>query len=119
TSLAIVGLNGAGKTTMIKLLSRLNDPQAGRITADGRDILTLDVTSWRRQLAVTFQEFVRYPVPASDNVSFGALWRDGAEDAVALAADKVGIRGAVEALPNGWDTVLTRRFADGGELSGG
>ncbi len=119
TSLAIVGANGAGKTTLVKLLARLYEPSAGRITIDGIDIRELDVASWRERLAVIFQDFVRYELPARDNVGLGgpALLQDPAR--LCAAAERAGTRRLIEALPNGWDTVLARGYADGAELSGG
>ncbi|MFE0172148.1 ABC transporter ATP-binding protein [Streptomyces sp. NPDC059002] len=118
-SLAVVGANGAGKTTLVKLLARLHDPSAGRVTVDGTDLRDLDVHSWRHQLAVVFQDFVRYELPARDNVGFGAVSAPRDDDALARAAHLAGIGPAVAALPHGWDTPLSRRFTDGTDLSGG
>ncbi len=73
TSMAIVGANGAGKTTLVKLLARLYEPSGGRIVVDGVDVRELDVDSWRSRLAVIFQDFVRYELPAADNVGLGGL----------------------------------------------
>lgn len=72
TSVAIVGANGTGKTTLVKLLARLYEPDAGRITVDGTDLADLDPKGWRRRLAVIFQDFERYELPARDNIGFGA-----------------------------------------------
>jgi ATP-binding cassette subfamily B protein len=127
TSIALVGENGAGKTTLIKLLCRFYDPTEGRITVDGVDIRELDLDDYRSRLAVIFQDFVHYNLPARDNVGFGALDRAG--DAAAgkphdrlgalrEAAAKVGILEVIEALPDGWDTPLAREFG-GVDLSGG
>ncbi|MDP1807719.1 MAG: ATP-binding cassette domain-containing protein, partial [Acidimicrobiales bacterium] len=63
--------NGAGKTTLVKLLAGLYEPEAGEITVDGVTLDELDLQSWRRQLAVIFQDFVRYELSAADNVGFG------------------------------------------------
>ena len=119
SSVALVGENGAGKTTLIKLLCRFYDPTEGRITLDGVDIRELDLVDLRRRLAVIFQDFVRYQLPARDNVGFGAL--EAAGDQLALmrdAAARVGILDQLEALPEGWDTPLAREFG-GVDLSGG
>lgn len=119
SSVALVGENGAGKTTLIKLLCRFYDPTEGRITVDGVDIRELDLVDLRRRLAVIFQDFVRYHLPARDNVGFGAL--EAAGDQLALmreAAARVGILDQLEALPQGWDTPLAREFG-GVDLSGG
>ncbi len=121
-SLAIVGLNGAGKTTLIKLLAGLEVPQAGRITVDGVDLAELDATSWHQSMAVIFQDFVRYELPARDNIAFGAveLLHDADADVrSATAARRVGAEAILEALPDGLSTPLSRRFAGGVDLSGG
>lgn len=118
-SLAIVGVNGAGKTTLIKLLARLYDVDGGRITVDGTDLRDLDATQWQHRVAAIFQDFVRYPVSAYDNVAFGALDRRGDREAVEDAARRAGALDVVTSLPAGWDTVLNRQFRGGAELSGG
>lgn len=119
SSLAIVGLNGAGKTTLIKLLARLHEPSAGRILVDGVDLRDLDLTSWRAQLAVIFQDFVRYELPVTENIGFGCLSRMGDQEALSRAATHAGTAALIEKLPSGWETVLARGYADGAELSGG
>ena len=118
-SLAIVGTNGAGKTTLIKLLARLYDVDGGRITVDGTDLRDLDPAAWQRRVAANFQDFVQYPVSAHDNVAFGALDHAGDRVAVEVAARRAGAAGAITALHDGWDTVLSRQFRGGAELSGG
>lgn len=118
-SLAIVGTNGAGKTTLIKLLARLYDVDAGRITVDGTDLRDLDATEWQRRVAAIFQDFVQYPVSAHDNVAFGAWSQAGNRSVVEQAARRAGAFDIVTALPKGWDTVLSRQFTDGADLSGG
>ena len=119
TSLAIVGANGAGKTTLVKLLARLYEPDAGRITIDGIDVQDLDPSSWRARLAVIFQDFVRYELPARDNVGLGGLARVQDPASLFSAADRAGARVLIEDLPKGWDTVLARGYTDGADLSGG
>jgi ATP-binding cassette subfamily B protein len=118
-SLAIVGANGAGKTTLIKLLTRLYDPAAGRILVDGIDLREIDPASWRRRVAVLFQDFVHYELPARDNVGFGALSRAADEGALDLAAHKASADGVIADLPHGWETVLSRAHRGGADLSGG
>ena len=118
TSIALVGENGAGKTTLIKLLCRFYDPTEGRITVDGVDIRTFDLDDYRSRLAVIFQDFVHYNLPARDNVGFGALDRAGDDSTLREAAARVGILEVIEALPEGWDTPLAREFG-GVDLSGG
>jgi ATP-binding cassette subfamily B protein len=118
-SLAIVGENGAGKTTLVKLLARLYDPTAGRITVDGVDLRRLAPESWSRRVAAIFQDFVRYQLSVADNVGFGALDRADDREALAAAVRLAGATDLIESLPHGWQTVLSREFADGAELSGG
>ncbi len=114
-SLAIVGENGAGKTTLVKLIARLYDPSAGRIVVDGVDLRELDAAAWQRRVAAVFQDFVRYPLTAAENIGFGAP-RGPAHEAAAARANALGL---VEALPEGWDTLLTRDYERGVDLSGG
>jgi ATP-binding cassette subfamily B protein len=118
TSVALVGENGAGKTTLVKLLCRFYDPTEGRITLDGVDIRELDLLDLRTRMAVIFQDFVHYLLPARDNVGFGALEAAGDEGLLREAASRVGILDQLESLPEGWDTPLAREFG-GVDLSGG
>jgi ABC-type multidrug transport system fused ATPase/permease subunit len=110
SSLAIVGQNGAGKTTLAKLLCRLYDPQSGAIAADGVDIRTLSLPSWRSRLAAVFQDFIKFELPLRDNVAPA-----GAPDAAIDTA--LGLAGAAGLVP--LDTVLARGYAGGTDLSGG
>jgi len=118
-SLAIVGENGAGKTTLIKLLSRLYDPDAGAVTVDGVDLRDLDPGSWHQRVAAVFQDYVQFEVSAHDNVAFGAVHRGTNEHAVVDAARLAGAAPAIERLPRGWATPLTRELTGGAQLSGG
>jgi ATP-binding cassette subfamily B protein len=118
-STAIVGINGAGKTTLVKLLTRLYEPSAGSITSDGVDLADLDVAAWRRQVSVIFQDFVRYELSAADNIALGAVHVPRDEAAVRDAADRAGILAALDPLPLGLATPLSRAYTDGTDLSGG
>ncbi|MGX7672581.1 ABC transporter ATP-binding protein [Plantactinospora sp. DSM 117369] len=119
SSLAIVGDNGAGKSTITKLLAGLYRPDAGRILVDGRNLHDYDLASWRRQLAVVFQDFGRYPFSVRDNIAFGAVEAAGTREAVVEAARLGGFLGVEQGLADGWDTPLTSAYTGGTELSGG
>ena len=116
--LALVGENGAGKTTFVKLLARLYDPTEGRILLDGVDLRDYDPEDLRRQVGVIFQDFVRFQLTAADNIAVGRIEdrtdRPRIEQAAALSlADEV-----VRELPQGYDQLIGRRFG-GVDLSGG
>lgn len=116
-SLAIVGANGAGKTSLVKLLCGLYEPTAGRITVDGDDLAEVDPQQWRARIAVLFQDFARYHLSAADNIAFGAPGADRA--LLPVAAERAGALELIRSLPHGWDTVLSRQYAGGVDLSGG
>lgn len=118
-SVAIVGENGAGKTTLLKLLGGFYQPTGGRILIDGRDLATMDLAEWRRRLAVIFQDFTRFELSAFDNVTLADPRRDDALDHAQAAAAAASADTMIEELPAGWDTVLSRAFTDGADLSGG
>ena len=118
-SLAIVGPNGVGKTTLVKLLAGLYRPTSGRIVLDGSDLHRVDMATWQRQIAVIFQDFTHYELGARENVGFGSVDRLHDDEALARAAAKAGAASIVGALPRGWDTVLSRQYAGGVDLSGG
>jgi ABC-type multidrug transport system fused ATPase/permease subunit len=109
-SLAIVGQNGAGKTTIAKLLCRLYDPDSGSIEIDGVDLRDLDLAAWRARLAAVFQDFVRYELPLRDNVA-----PTGAPTAVVERA--LAEAGALDLAD--LDAPMARGYPDGVDLSGG
>jgi ATP-binding cassette subfamily B protein len=116
---AIVGLNGAGKTTIVKLLSRLYEPTAGRLLADGQDIRSYGEDDWRRRIGVIFQDFNRYELTAAENIGFGAIELADDRAQVRAAAARAGILATLDRLPQGLDTPLARQYKGGAELSGG
>ncbi len=111
TSLAIVGQNGAGKTTIAKLLCRLYDPQGGAIEIDGVDIRSFDLASWRARVAAVFQDFIRFELPLRANVAP----RGGAPDELLQASLAAAGAAGLASL----DTVLARGYQGGTDLSGG
>jgi len=118
-ALALVGINGAGKSTLVKLLGGAYRPTSGRITVDGVDLAELDLGLWQRRIAAIVQDFLRFPLPVTDNVEFGAIERAGDQAALAQAARESGIEDVVRGLPKGWETVLDKAFDGGVDLSGG
>jgi ATP-binding cassette, subfamily B, bacterial len=118
-STAIVGVNGAGKTTLVKLLARLHDPSGGAITVDGVPLIQLRASEWQRRVAVVFQDFVRYPLSAHDNVGFGAVEHLSDTAGIVAAARQAGALELIESLPHRWDTILSSRYTGGVDLSGG
>ena len=110
SSLAIVGQNGAGKTTIAKLLCRLYDPQAGAIEMDGVDLRALDIDGWRSRVAAVFQDFIRFELPLRANVAPGGA----PDDVIRQVLADAGASGLADL-----DTVLARGYPGGTELSGG
>jgi ABC-type multidrug transport system fused ATPase/permease subunit len=120
--LAVVGLNGAGKTTLVKLLCRLYDPDEGCVEVDGVDLRSVDPADWRRCTAVVFQDFIRWHLPAHDNVELRGAASPAAGDAdvaAQAAAERAGLDVILQQLPRGWDTPLHPAARGGVDLSGG
>lgn len=118
-TLAVVGVNGAGKTTMTKLLAGLYRPTAGRITVDGTDLRELDVEAWRRRMTAMFQDFVHYGTSVADNVALSA---PECADDLAGVDDAISAAGALDmvaALPDGTRTTLWKGGTGAVDLSGG
>jgi ATP-binding cassette subfamily B protein len=117
--IALVGENGAGKTTIVKLLARLYEPDEGRILLDGRDLREYALEDLRANIGVIFQDFVRYYFTASDNIAVGRI--EGRDDAgrIAAAAQSGLADGVIAKLPKGYAQMLGKLFRDGVELSGG
>ena len=118
-ALALVGVNGAGKSTLVKLLAGMYEPTAGRITVDGADLRELPTHAWQRRVATIVQDFCRYPLSATDNVTIGAVDHAGKVDTLREVAVRAGIHEQIEKLPQGWDTILDKTFGGGSDLSGG
>jgi ATP-binding cassette, subfamily B, bacterial len=116
--IALIGENGQGKTTLVKLLARLYDPTAGRILLDGVDLRDYDLEDLQSQIGVIFQDFMRYEMTAWQNIAIGRL--SGARNgAVQRAATKSLADDVIQRLPLGYEQQLGRRFEGGVDLSGG
>lgn len=117
--IALVGANGSGKTSLIKLLCRLYDPTAGRITLGGRDIREFAQEDYRRVFSVIFQDFARYANTVGENIRFGDVRLPTDSPRIAEAAINAEVDGFIQTLPQGYDTRLSRMFDDGVDLSHG
>lgn len=116
---ALVGMNGAGKTTIVKLLAGLYETSQGQIRLDGRDIRQLERKELRRQLSIMFQDFNTYHLPLRNNVVLGSMARFADQQWLDTIATRVGLDDLVTKMPEGYDTVLERFIDRGYELSGG
>lgn len=116
--LALVGHNGAGNTTLVKLLLRFYDPTAGRVLFDGVDVREYDVEDLRRQMGVVFQDFVRYELTAGENIAMGDVEALGDRERLLAAAARGGASPLIAGLPHGLDTRVGRELG-GRDLSGG
>jgi ABC-type multidrug transport system fused ATPase/permease subunit len=118
-SVAVVGRNGSGKSTMIKLLARLYEEYEGEILINGQCIRQFDREALRRRIGVVFQDFVQYEMKLRENIAFGDIGRIGDDEKLAGAAAQAGIGPLLERLPQRLDTQLGRMFDNGQQLSGG
>jgi ATP-binding cassette, subfamily B, bacterial len=116
---ALVGENGCGKTTLIKLLCRLYDVNKGAVTLDGVDLRALTQGSVADQVGVIFQDFMEYDMTVSQNIAYGDMSVPPDQARIRLAAQKAGIHNWIEDLPQGYETILGVFFTNGQELSGG
>jgi ATP-binding cassette subfamily B protein len=117
--LALVGENGAGKTTLVKLLARLYDPTEGRILVDGVDLREYDLLDLRRNIGIIFQDYIRFQMNVSENIAVGNIIQKEDRTKIEKAAEKSLADTVIRELPDGFEQVLGKRFADGVDLSGG
>ncbi|MBJ6987986.1 MULTISPECIES: ABC transporter ATP-binding protein [unclassified Devosia] len=118
-TLALVGENGAGKTTIVKLLTRLYDPTEGRITIDGIDLRDMSPTDIHQHIGVIFQDFIRYSFSARDNIGVGRIEARTDQARIEQAAEQSLADGVIAKLPQQYDQQLGRLFKKGRDLSGG
>lgn len=117
--IAIVGGNGSGKTSLIKLLCRLYDPTEGKILFEGRDIREIDLDCWRRRFSVIFQDYARYFATIRDNICYGDIEAAHSEEQILQAARSAEADDFIQAMPGKYDTFLGRMFDKGHEISVG
>ncbi len=117
--IALIGENGQGKTTIVKLLTRLYEPSAGRILLDGVDLREYSIEDLHREIGVIFQDFMRYEMTAADNIAVGSIERRQDRAGIGAAASKSQAEPVIRRLPRGFEQVLGRRFEGGVDLSGG
>lgn len=118
-TIALVGQNGAGKSTIVKLIGRLYDPDEGEILINGVDIRRYDPVELREQIGVMFQDYATYQFSAADNIGIGNIDRMTDEEAIVSAAERAGADAVIDRLPAGYQTALGKWFEGGHQLSGG
>jgi ATP-binding cassette, subfamily B, bacterial len=116
---ALIGENGQGKTTIVKLITRLYDPTEGQILLDGVDLRDYDLESLHAEIGVIFQDFMRYEMTARENIVVGRIEMDHAQEEIEYAAEKSQANQVVAKLRRGYGQMLGRRFEGGVDLSGG
>src|SRR5579875_569146 len=117
--IALVGENGQGKTTIVKLITRLYDPTSGRILLDGVDLRDYDLEDLHREIAVIFQDFMRYEMTGRENIAMGKIEDLNNFSRIAAAARKSLADAVLLRLPHRYEQMLGRRFEGGVDLSGG
>jgi ATP-binding cassette, subfamily B, bacterial len=117
--IALIGENGQGKTTVVKLITRLYDPTEGQILLDGVDLRDYAIDDLHREMGVIFQDFMRYEMTVRENINIGHVEVPHTQQEVEAAAQKSLAAEVVKKLPGGYEQMLGRRFVSGVDLSGG
>jgi ATP-binding cassette, subfamily B, bacterial len=117
--IALIGENGQGKTTIVKLITRLYDPTEGQILLDGVDLRDYELDDLHHEIGVIFQDFMRYEMTARENIIVGRVEHEHSEEEIQYAAEKSLAEGVIEKLAGKYDQMLGRRFEGGVDLSGG
>jgi len=117
--IALVGENGQGKTTIVKLLARLYDVSSGQILLDGVDLREYEIEDLWREIGIIFQDFMRYEMTAAENIAIGRIEEVNNEFRIRSAARKSLADHVIHQLPRRYDQVLGSRFEGSIELSGG
>ncbi len=117
--IALVGANGQGKTTFVKLMARLYEPTSGRILLDGVDLRDYKLEDLQREIGVIFQDFMRYDMTARENIGVGRIDQLKNEPQLRAAAEKSKAIELIDRFPDGLEQMLGRRFEGGLDLSGG
>ena len=117
--IALVGKNGQGKTTIVKLLTRLYDPTAGQILLDGVDIREYNLEDLWKEIGVIFQDFMRYDLTSSENIAIGRIEKRNNLIPIRAAAVRSLADEVIQGLPKHYDQRLGCRFEGGVDLSGG
>ncbi|WP_260706496.1 ABC transporter ATP-binding protein [Edaphobacter flagellatus] len=117
--IALIGENGQGKTTVVKLITRLYDPTEGQILLNGVDLREYSLEDLHRHIGVIFQDFVRFEMTARENIAVGRVDKPHTQLELESAAQKSLADTVVGKLAGGYDQMLGRRFEGGVELSGG
>nr|WP_258398918.1 ABC transporter ATP-binding protein [Brevibacillus laterosporus] len=118
-TLALVGENGSGKSTIVKLITQLYQPTEGEILFDGKSIYDYEENEWRGKISAVFQDFIKYELPVKENIGLGNFQKADDESAILEASKQAGADEMIKQLPQQLNTQLGKIFADGYQISGG
>jgi ATP-binding cassette subfamily B protein len=110
---ALVGENGVGKTTLIRLIARFYDPTRGKLMINGESMSKYDILDWRKNISILFQDYSNYIYSAHESIGYGDVFRIDEKEEIEIAAKKAGIHEYIESLPLKYNTPLNPRFEKG------